>query len=59
VAAAFAHKLQTLLPNQVAHFHKNQGFASLLYLQLPNIIKSLDWTAGAHRPAALEESITV
>jgi len=59
VAAAFAHKLQTLLPNQVGHFHENQGFASLLYLQLPNIIKSLDWTTGAHRPAALEESITV
>ena len=43
VAAAFAAKLQTLLPNHIAHFHENQGFASLLYLQLPSITKGLRW----------------
>lgn len=49
VAAQFSKQLHILLPNSVRHFHKDEGFASLLYLKLPEIIQPLHWATRAKR----------
>jgi pimeloyl-ACP methyl ester carboxylesterase/DNA-binding CsgD family transcriptional regulator len=43
VAAEFSKTLQQYLPNNTAHFYKDEGFASMLFLNLPALINTLNW----------------
>ncbi len=47
VAAEFSKKLKQLLPNNTAHFYKDEGFASMLFLSLPKLISTLNWQQSA------------
>ncbi len=57
VAAEFSKTLQQLLPNNTGHFYKDEGFASMLFLNLPKLISTLKWDKGGKKLKAQSPAV--
>ena len=52
VAKAFSKELQVLLPNSISHYYEHEGFASMMYLKLPKLLQTLNWSNEAQLRSA-------